>query len=900
LEEHDWRDLSAAEQEQQLETFIRTSQQRRLFDLTQAPLMRLAVLRVADDLHHIVWSYHHLLLDGWSQALVLQEVQTIYEAFCNGREPQLEERRPFRDYIAWLQRQDLSKAEVFWRRTLQGFDAPVSLGARQLRENSSTEPENFEQQQAFVSESVSLGLRTFARQNGLTLNTIIQGAWALLLSRYSGEQDVVFGNVVAGRPVDLAGAESTIGMFINTLPVRVQTTSEAELLPWLKELQSQQAEARQYEFSPLAQVQRWSDVPPEMRLFENFLIFENYPGSEDGFWSGEDWPALQTGYPLYAMVRPGERLSLKFIYSTRQFSHTAITRMLGHFKTLLEGMLVNPAQCLSDIPLLTSVEQKQLLVDWNRTDADLQLDICFVQRFEAQVEYTPDRIAVVADDQCLTYRELNEQANRLAHLLLDQSVGADVVVALLAPRDATLLTAILAILKAGGAYLPLDPNHPPRRQAQVLEQSKATLTLATAEFAPALAQAITYLTDPSRVLLIEDLLEQPSATVNLPARNTPSDLAYVVYTSGSTGMPKGVMIEHRGMLNHLCAKVIDLKLTEADVVAQNASQCFDISVWQYLAALLIGARVEVFKDEVAHDPSRLLAAVEERGVSVLETVPSLLRAMLDELDQREIVPSFAALRCVVSNAEALPYELCSRWYALYPHIVMLNTWGATECSDDVTHLHIQPGEGTELAYMPLGFRLPNIRLYIVDEQMRPVPIGVVGELCIAGISVGRGYLNDEERTRRAFIEDPFRDERGCRLYRTGDLGRYLEDGNIEFVGRIDDQVKIRGYRVELGEIEASLREHRKVHEIVVIAREEAGQRRLVAYVVGRENDVPTTDELRSYAQERLPEYMVPSAFVLLTELPLTANGKVDRRALPAPTLATVSESYRAPATQTEE
>ncbi|HEX8852917.1 MAG TPA: amino acid adenylation domain-containing protein, partial [Pyrinomonadaceae bacterium] len=428
--------------------------------------------------------------------------------------------------------------------------------------------------------------------------------------------------------------------------------------------------------------------------------------------------------------------------------------------------------------------------------------------------------------------------------------------------------------------------------------------LTTKEFIPALSDALTGLEERPQLLLIEELLEGERSQENLPVRCAPGNLAYVIFTSGSTGVPKGAMVEHRGMLNHLYAKISDLQLTAADAVAQTASQCFDISVWQFLSALLVGGRVNIFDDEAAHDAARLLGEIQSRRITIFETVPTLLRATLNHAEASGAERlQLDALRWMLVTGEALPPDLCRQWLDAYPAVPLLNAYGPTECSDDVTHCVISEPPAEDVVHMPIGRPVSNMSLYVLDAHLKPVPVGVSGELYVGGVGVGRGYLNNPAQTARVFIPNPFSAAPGARLYKTGDLARFLSDGQIEFLGRVDYQVKIRGFRIELGEIETALAAHASVHETAVMVREDApGDKRLVAYVVPRAGELTSTSELRSFIKQRLPEYMLPSAFVLLDALPLTPNGKVDRKALPAPEgeRPELNAEFTAPRTPAEE
>ncbi|MDF2974582.1 MAG: Non-ribosomal peptide synthetase [Microvirga sp.] len=577
--------------------------------------------------------------------------------------------------------------------------------------------------------------------------------------------------------------------------------------------------------------------------------------------------------------------------------------MLGHLKILLEGMVNNPEARLCDLPLLHEAERQQVLVGWNATVRDYPVGRSLMQLFEAQVCRTPEAIAVASRERRLTYAELNRGANHVAHALRADGVGPETIVAVLDERGVDLLILMLGVFKAGGAYLPLDPQHPAQRVAQVLRISRARILLTTETCAQRAAEAVQAMPVDARpqILYLERDLRNQWPDANGPVAYAPQHLAYVIYTSGSTGVPKGAMVEHRGMLNNVWSKIPTLGLTDADVIAQTASQCFDISVWQCLTALLCGGRVQIVPDEVVRDPQRLLEEVESRGITILEIVPSLIAGILE--GSVAVMPS--RLRWVMPTGEALSPALCRQWFTSYPTIPLLNAYGPAECSDDVAMYPILDPPASDTVHMPIGRPLQNLRLYVLNAAMEPVPVGVSGELCVGGEGVGRGYLNDPVRTAEAFVPDSFGQESGARLYKTGDLARYRTDGNIEFLGRVDHQVKIRGFRIELGEIEARLCEHLAVRDAVVIVREDRpGDKRLVAYVVPltsrSEEPAVDSEELRLVLKGQLPDYMVPSVFVSLDALPLTPNGKVDRRALPAPEDSQLDDRYAVPRTATEE
>jgi amino acid adenylation domain-containing protein len=912
LTRQDWSHLAPEAQRREMAALLEADR-RRGFALDQAPLMRLLLARTGPRTHTFVWSCHHLLLDGWSLGLLLKECLDAYHALARGERPARAVTRPYRDYIAWLKQQPVEQAERFWRERLAGFSSPTPLPVARAAKDGG--PSHGRSSLALSGEA-SERLRALARTHALTPNTLFQGTWALLLSRYSGQSDVVFGTTVAGRPASLQGAQSMVGMFINTQPVRTRVDPDELALSYLQRLQREQSEARQYEYSSLVQIHGWSEVPRGQNLFETLLVFESFPfsGAEPSPGGGATVAEVEThdftNYLLDIDVVPGPAFTLLASYDRRRLDDATLEPLLTHYARLLEELAHHPERRLGELSMLPEAELQQVLLDWNQQRTDYPFDSSIQQLIQEQVARTPDAIAVSHRADQLTYRELNARANRLAHPLITEGVGPDTVVALLGDRGVDFLAAIVGILKAGGAYLPLDPSHPAERLAQILGQSRAPVVVVSRERRALLDAALALLPAGARprALEIPELLTRQAPAEDPPCRSHGRNLAYVIYTSGSTGTPKGAMLEHAGKINHLRGMIDYLRMAPADVMAQTASQCFDISVWQFLAPLLVGARVQILDTELAQDPASFLAELGRTGITVLEVVPSLLTAMVEQLELMDPARlPMQALRWIMPTGEVLPPALCRRWLKLYPRVPLLNAYGPTETSDDTNLYTVSRPPPEDEERVPVGYALPNLTMYILDPRLRPVPVGIAGELYIGGVGVGRGYLNDPARTAAAFLPDPFSAVSGARFYKTGDICRYRPDGNIEFLDRADFQVKIRGYRVEPGEVEAVLARHPTVRQAVVVARElPARGKQLVAYVVPREGTWPGAAgddtgasregiaSLREFLQGHLPHYMVPSAFVVLPTLPLNSNGKVDRKALPVPD-AVASQEPRAPA-----
>jgi amino acid adenylation domain-containing protein/non-ribosomal peptide synthase protein (TIGR01720 family) len=897
-QELDWCGVEAAAQKAKLTEFLE-SDCNSGFNIQQPPLMRCALIRLESNKHQFIWSHHHLLMDGWCNGILLTEVFTLYKAFCQGQNVTLPPPTPYGNYILWLQQQNPEQAESYWRKQLQDFTAPTVLDIGdwghfdKLSASLGTgDWEEVDERKSSVNSQQTEQLQNFVRQHRLTLNTLVQGAWALLLSRYSGEKDVLFGTTVSGRPPELPQVERIVGLFINTLPVRVDVNGEMQIIPWLQQLQAQQVEREQYSYSSLVDIQGWSSVPRGTSLFESLLVFENYPVSIESVIKSfdetlqiEDTQGFEkTNYPLTLTVIPGRELLLKVSYDVSYFDAATISRLLGHLETLLISMVNEPEQRLSQISILTPQERQLILKDWNQT-TQVYPNRCIHQLFEAQVERTPDAVALVFGEECLTYRELNSKANQLAHYLQQLGVKPETTVGICLERSPEMLIGILGVLKAGGVYLPLDPAYPDERVRWILGDAQVGVMLTQRRRgAEEFGRVVCWEGDGEAIAL--QSIENPISDV------TAESLAYVIYTSGSTGKPKGVMIEQRSLTNLITALQQQLRICSRDSWLAITTIAFDIAALELFLPLIVGVRVILTPQTALVDPSQIAAIIEQQQITVMQATPATWRLLIAHGWTGK-----ADLK-ILCGGEALDKSLAQQLLSSGQEV--WNLYGPTETtiwSAAQKLSHDQP--------VTIGHPIANTQFYILDQHLQPLPIGVPGELYIGGAGVARGYLNRPELTAERFIGDwglgtgdwglgitPL-----STLYKTGDRARYLPDGTIEYLGRLDNQVKIRGFRIELGEVEEVLSRHPEVQAaIVVVTEDTTGDKRLVAYIVSQN---PEITDLRQFLAKHLPDYMIPSQFITLDALPLTPNGKVDRRGLPKPQFKTSSQTI-APRTPTEE
>ncbi|MCM3804718.1 non-ribosomal peptide synthase/polyketide synthase [Streptomyces sp. DR7-3] len=889
---HDWTRRPEEWREAELDRMLAEDRAEGI-DLTTAPLMRLALIRLSADEVRIVWTFHHVLLDGWSAAQVFDEVCERYAALTGGRAPVVPARRPFREYLGWLGEQDTAESERYWRTALAGFTSPTEL-PRDRPASEAHRTASSGSHRVTLDAEESARLRTVARRGGLTMNTVVQGAWALLLSRYSGADDLCFGTTVSGRPAALPGVESMVGVFINTVPTRVRVAGGRGLLDWLRELQSAQSEARLFEFVSLAQLGGWSEVPGGVSLFDSIVVFENYPFDGEaiaahGLGIRQERDVEPTNYALSVVVAPEERLSISLDYDPAAFDAPTIERLGGCLRNLLVEMAADPERRLDELPLIGEADTRGIL---DRFSGPVRAapHAVLPALFEARAARTPDAVAVMGDGGRLTYRELNERANRLARLLIASGAGPERFVALALPRTPELVVAVLAVLKSGAAYLPVDPAYPAERIAFMLGDIAPDTVVTTGEVAdriPAGAGGGRILLDGAE--LRGRLARLPGHDIGDAERRHPLDPghpAYAIHTSGSTGTPKGVVVTHASVAALAAWAREEFGAEGLSHVVASTSLNFDVSVFEILCPLLAGGAVEIVRDLLT-----LAERTRPWTASLISAVPSALGQVLGKGSVS------VAAGTVVLAGEGLAARTVQEVRAAIPGCRVANIYGPTEATVYATAWTCDPADPERTP--PIGSPVAATRAYVLDARLRPVPVGVPGELYLAGPGLARGYFGQPGLTARRFTADPF-GPAGGRMYRTGDLVRWDERGRLEYLGRTDDQVKVRGFRIELGEVEAVLARHPDVAEAAAAVVDTGGHKRLAGYVVQVPGSPPVdTAAIRGFLATSLPDHMVPSAVVVLDRLPLGSSGKLDRRALPAPVWTARATGHVEPRTETE-
>jgi amino acid adenylation domain-containing protein len=892
--------LSGAEQDAEVER--RTGEEsQKLFDLSRGPLLRGKVLRLAEHKHVVLVTMHHMVTDRWSLGVLVRELMALYEAYALGQPSPLPELPiQYADYAVWQREQFQGEAQqrelAYWKKQLTPLPPPLELPTDRPRPPL----KSYRGARAFVKLPASLtrALKAMSQQEEATLYMLLLSAFQSVLHRYTGQTDLAVGSPIANRK--LPELELLIGFFVNTLVMRTELSGNPTFRTLLQRVRKTCMEAYAHQDVPFEKLVE--ALQPERHLSRNPLFqvmfsFQNTPRQD---------LAVRGLSSQYLLVEPGSSkfdllLELReemedeitgwFEYDTDLFETASIHRLREHFLHVLERVAVSMEDRLSELPLMGSQERQQVLEGWSGAREECPPQARIHTLIEEQVERTPDAVALTFEGRGLTYRELDARANQLAWHLRSLGVGPEVRVGLCAERSLEMVVGLLGTLKAGGAYVPLDPGYPLERLTWMLEDARPAVLLAQEHLLPKLpaheARVVCLDSDWARVA--EQPVERP------PALATEGNLAYVIFTSGSTGRPKGAMNEHHPVCNRLLWMQQEYQLGAGDTVLQKTPFSFDVSVWEFFWPLMVGARLVLARPGGHQEPAYLVDLIAREGITTLHFVPSMLQAFLEE----PRLERCASLRRVMCSGEALPVDLEERCLQRLPWAGLHNLYGPTEAAVDVTYHACERGHGRRS--VPIGRPVANTQMRVLDANLQPVPMGVAGELYIGGVQVGRGYLRRPELTAERFIPDPFSQTPGARLYRTGDLGRWLSNGELEYIGRADFQVKVRGFRIELGEIEAVLEQDASVQQAVVVAREDVpGNKRLVAYVMGRSGQKVDVRALREHAQGKLPEYMVPPVIMVLEALPLSPNGKVDRKALPAPSFERAERRYVAPSTPTQQ
>ena len=879
-------DLSQADgdKKQQLDE-IRRKDRAEKIDIRTAPF-RVTICRLEENECEMIISNHHILSDGWSNGILLRELFEAYDCLRAGKQPAKAEKNKFKEFVKWNQKQDKKKQEEYWREYLRGFDTRTALPAEGRLQRTEEKTEKYTYT---LPEDLAHRIKNLLKEQKVTLAALLYGAWGMLLQRYNDTGDAVFGTTVSGRPAGIAGIEDMVGLFINTLPMRISSSGDEAVQTFLNKAEAMLREREAYESTPLVEIKAYSELDSRENLFDSIVVIENYPldkelNKEGGSIRINSYEMFEeTNYDLTLEILTSDDIELSFSYNRELFEAGTVQRMAGHYEAILKGFAEGPDKKLSDIEMLAEEEKNKLLYELNDTRSDYPWDKTICELFEEQVEKTPDNIAVVYEDSKLTYRQLNEKANQLAVLLREKGVVADSIVGIMVERSLEMMIGIMAVLKAGGAYLPIDTEYPADRIEYMLEDSGAGILLTQKRLRPAVEFG-------GDVIELDESDIYRGTAGNPVVIGKPDSLAYVIYTSGSTGRPKGVMIGQKQLTNYIWWAVKSYVKDGKGSFPLYTSISFDLTVTSLFTPLVTGSSMVVYGER--NSAFALEQVIKEGRIDIMKLTPAHLR-MINDRDNCK-----SGIRGLIVGGEQLETKLAQEVLESFGgQVEIFNEYGPTEATVGCMIHKYDPDSDTGVA-VPIGIPADNVKIYIVDKSNHLQPVGVPGEMCIAGDGLARGYLGMAELTAEKFVENPF--EPGTRMYKTGDLARWLPDGKMEFLGRIDHQVKIRGFRIELGEIENELLKYEDVREAIAVAREdEGGNSYLCAYVVG-ENAVDYR-VLREYLSKELPDYMIPSYFMQLEKLPVTTNGKVDRKALPEPdgSIGTGVE-YEAPRDAVEE
>ena len=843
------------------------------FDIQRAPLLRVLLIRLSSTSYQMLFSFHHLILDGWSLQHVFREFSAAYEALCLNKPAPPSEARPYADYIRWLQKQDLDAAREYWREALSSIDRSCRAN---LTDESQTGVEAYAEYETELPVASMQRLRDYGTRHTLTLNTLVQAAWALLVHRLNGNRQVIFGVTVSGRPGDLPGVENMVGLFINTVPLTVRIDPQMEVVAWLRALQKDQFTAREFDYSPLVQIRQWAEINDPGPLFDTLLAFENYPVQNTAL--GAAVPATfveRTNYPLSAAVVPGDSLRTRLLYN-KALTREAVAALGEQFNLILEEMCSRDDVKVGALETMTPAD-RDLFRRLNETKSTYPADKSVSELWREQVTHSPNAVAVEFGSRQLTYEELDQQAARVASALRSLGVERESAVGVLMNRSLNFIVAILGILKAGAAYVPLDIAHPAARIDEIATDVGFQFVISASDVTHAWEGNI------AQKLLIEDLVTGDTSESNagVDAANDPDNTAYVMYTSGSSGAPKGIAIPHRAIVR-LVRNTNYIHLKSDDRIGHTSNCAFDAATFEIWGALLNGATIVGIEQQTVLSPAQFGAEIRNKKISVQFITTALFNQVIAEAPD-----AFRPLRVLLFGGQAVDPSSVGAVLRSGFSGDLLHVYGPTEATTFATW-HAVDQVDHDAVNVPIGGPISNTNAYVLNESLRPAARGGIGELYLGGDGLARGYHRQPDKTAERFLPDPFSDVEGARMYRTGDRVRWRLDGSIEFLGRFDGQIKLRGYRIELGEIERRIQQHPQVRASVATIRKDAtGNELLMAYFVPNAEEPPKglPEELHTLLRKYLPDYMQPAAICAIPALPINRNGKIDYSALPAAELA---------------
>jgi tyrocidine synthetase-3 len=899
----------------QLVEAVKKSEREKISILQEQVPFSVALCKIEKDRYEMIISNHHILYDGWSNGIILKEFFHSYSVFSAAKEPLVPIKVKFKEFVKWLQDRDKEKQAEFWKEYLYGFDTQTELSIKKRSRRETITVGNF---QSCIQKLNRDEIEDFCKAYKITAAALFYSSWGLLLQKYNDSEDVVFGTTVSGRPAEIQGIENMVGLFINTIPLRLRAAGDEKIIDLLHRVNDILKERESYENTSLVDIKEYSALGVQEELFDNIVVIENYPlekalsdGKTGGLTINSYSISENTHYDLTLGITLFAEIEINVTYRAELFEESGIPALAGHFCRIVHYILANPGKAISQIEMLSTDEKNRLLYEWNNTEVFFPQYKTIHQLFMEQAERIPDRVGLVGyvghvrpvgqvgqvGPVMLTYRKLNEQSDLVAWLLIERGVLLNSIVGIMIERSIEMAIGIFGVLKAGAAYLPIDRDYPQERIQYMLKDSNAKIVLG-------MEGCRNEIIVNGQLLIVncelKSLPKAPSQNSSVIVHQS-SHLAYIIYTSGTTGKPKGVMINHSSLLNRIFWVKERYRLNERDVILQATSIFFDVSVCEMFRWIPAGGRLCLLPAGAEKEPVQIVETIYKYGVTTADIVPPMLNLILEYVERDKTYNYLSSLRWVFTGVEAVGLTLVKRFNEVLYRLNktrLINAYGPTEATVDVTYFDCSEIGGVNEDIIPIGRPMANIKVYILDRNGRLQAAGIPGELCITGAGLARGYLNNPELTADRFNRSD-RSNRTYILYKTGDLARWLDNGNIEFLGRIDLQVKIRGFRVELGEIEDRLLKHADIREAVVIAWESGhNEKYLCAYIVPCVAGTDNISRWREYLQQILPGYMVPAHFVLLEKIPLTATGKIDRKSLPRPE-ANAAGEYSAPRNEVE-